>query len=610
MKKETTKPKSKLKSKTPTKKKAKAPEAPKERQKAVFREGMTLRDAAEKFGVKPKDLVRRLAAKGLYIELNDLLEEEQAAALSRVLDADIEFLSYEQELRKRAEAKASDLLPRSPVVTIMGHVDHGKTTLLDAIRSSNLVGKESGGITQHIGAYRVIFNNRPITFIDTPGHEAFTQLRARGAKATDIVILVVAADDGVMPQTKEAISHAKAAAVPIIIAINKIDKSESDADRVKQQLSKEGLLVEGWGGQTISVEVSAKEKKNLDELLEMILLLADVIEVKANPKVEAQGVVLEARLDPKKGPLATVIIQHGVLTPPAAFISGTTYGKIKALFDEHGKALKRAEPSMPVGVLGFSDVPVSGDLFQVVPNIETAKRIAAHRLSRVKKEEPQRVERVSLDELFKKIEEGAVKDLALIIKADVQGSVEVLRDILPPLGSDKIKIRIIHSATGSITESDVLLASASKAIVLGYNVQPGQKVIDLAKRENVEVRSYNVIYQLTEDIRDALAGMLEPVEREVYLGRAEIRKIFQIPRVGTIAGCYVLDGKITRNAEARVMRGQDIVVQGRIASLKRIKENVTEVAKGLECGIGLDKPKDIQEGDVIVAYIREKSRPA
>jgi translation initiation factor IF-2 len=607
MKKETTKPKPK--SKTPTKKKTKAAEAPKERQKAVFREGMTLRDAAEKFGIKPKDLVRKLASKGLFLELNDLLDEEQAAALGRALDADIEFLSYEQELRRRAEAKAADLLPRPPVVTIMGHVDHGKTTLLDAIRSSNLVGKESGGITQHIGAYRVIFNGRPITFIDTPGHEAFTQLRARGAKATDIVILVVAADDGVMPQTKEAISHAKAAAVPIIVAINKTDKPEADADRVKQQLSKEGLLVEDWGGQTISVEVSAKEKKNLDELLEMILLLADVIEVKASSKVEAQGVVLEARLDPKKGPLATVIIQHGILTPPAAFISGTTHGKVKALFDEHGKTLKRAEPSMPVGVLGFSDVPASGDVFQVVPNSETAKKIAAHRLSRVKKKEPQRVERVSLDELFKKIEEGAVKDLSLIIKADVQGSVEVLRDILPPLGSDKIKIKIIHSATGNITESDVLLASASNAIVLGYNVQPGQKVIDLAKTENVEVRSYNVIYQLTEDIRDALAGMLEPVEREVYLGRAEIRKIFQIPRVGTIAGCYVLDGKITRNAEARVMRGQDIVVQGRIASLKRIKENVTEVAKGFECGIGLDKSKDIQEGDVIVAFIREKTRP-
>jgi translation initiation factor IF-2 len=604
MKKETTK------SKTATKKKAKAAETPKEKPKAVLREGMTLREAAERLGAKPKELAEKLASKGLFLELNDLLEEETAAAIGRAINADIEFLTYEQELRKRAESKPADLSPRPPVVTIMGHVDHGKTTLLDAIRSSNIVGKESGGITQHIGAYRVIFNDRPITFIDTPGHEAFTQLRARGAKVTDIVVLVVAGDDGVMPQTKEAISHAKAAGVPIIVAINKIDKAEADIDKVKQQLSKEGLLVESWGGQTISVEVSAKEKKNLSELLEMILLLADVIELKANTKVEAQGVVLEARLDPKKGPLATVIIQHGILTPGAAFICGMTYGKVKALFDKGGKALKRAEPSMPVEVLGFTDVPVSGDFFQVVSNTETAKKIGAHRLSRIKKEEPQRAERVSLDDLFKKIEEGAMKELSLIIKADVQGSVEVLREILPPLGSDKIKIKIIHSATGTITESDVLLASASNAVILGYNVQPIQKVSDLAKTKDVEIRSYNVIYQLTEDIREALAGMLEPVEKEVILGRAEIRRIFQIPRVGTIAGCYVLDGKITRNAEARVMRGAAVVMQGRIVSLKRIKENVTEVAKGLECGIGLDKSKEIQEGDIIVAFVKEKTRPA
>ncbi|MGB7296114.1 MAG: translation initiation factor IF-2, partial [Candidatus Aminicenantales bacterium] len=603
-KKETTKPKA------PAKKKTKAAPAPKERQKAVFREGISLREAAERLQSKPKDLVKKLAAKGLLLNLNDLLDEETAAAVGAALGADIEFLAYERELHTRAEAKPEDLLPRPPVVTIMGHVDHGKTTLLDAIRSSNLVGKESGGITQHIGAYRIVFNDRPITFVDTPGHQAFTQLRARGAKVTDIVVLVVAADDGVMPQTKEAISHAKAAGVPIIVAINKIDKADADADRVKQQLSKEGLLVEDWGGQTISVEVSAKEKKNLTDLLEMILLLADVVEIKANPKVEAQGVVLEARLDPRKGPLATVIVQHGVLTPGSAFICGTTHGKVRALFDENGKTLRRAEPSMPVGVLGFNDVPVSGDFFQVVPSPETAKKIVAHRLSRVKKEEPQRDERVSLDDLFKKIEEGGAKELSLIIKADVQGSAEVLRDILPPLGSDKIKIKIIHSATGSITESDVVLASASNAVILGYNVQPGQKVIDLAKTNNVEIRSYDVIYQLTEDIRDALAGMLEPVEKEVYLGRAEIRRIFQIPRVGTIAGCYVLDGKITRNSEARVMRGQDVVGEGRIVSLKRIKENATEVAKGLECGIGLDKPKDIREKDIIVAFIKEKTRPA
>jgi translation initiation factor IF-2 len=604
MTKETPKPK------TPAKKKAKAPEAPKVRPKYVLREGMTVRDAAERIGHNSKDLIEKLASQGRLQEQNDLVDEAVAAAIGRALDADVEFLGYEQDLRRRAEAKASDLLARPPVVTIMGHVDHGKTTLLDAIRSSNLVDKESGGITQHIGAYRVLFNNRAITFVDTPGHEAFTQLRARGAKVTDIVILVIAADDGVMPQTREAISHAKAANVPIIVGINKIDKPEANVDRVKQQLSKEGLLVEDWGGQTISVEVSAKEKKNLSDLLEMIILLADVIEVKANPRVEAQGVVLEARLDPKKGPIATVIIQHGVLTTGAAFISGITHGKVRALFDEHGKPLKRAEPAMPVEVLGFSEVPTAGDFFQVVPDSDTAKKIVAYRLSKVKKEEPARPERISLDELFKKIEQGEARELPLILRADVQGSVEVLHDALPPLGSNEIKIRIIHAGTGNITESDVLLASASNAVIIGYNIKPSPKILEIAKRENVEIRSYDIIYHLTEDIRKALAGMLEPVAKEVYLGRAEIRRIFQIPKVGVIAGSYVLDGKMVRNALVRVMRGQQVVQEGRIASLKRIKENVTEVAKGLECGIGLDKSKDIQEGDIIVAYLIEKTKAA
>jgi translation initiation factor IF-2 len=602
MKKETPKPK------TVVKKKPKAEEAPKVRPKHFFAEGLMVREAAEKLGLVPRDLVARLAALGHTVELNDLVDPPTTALIAQAAGADIEFLSYEKEIQRIAKSEPADLLPRPPVVTIMGHVDHGKTTLLDAIRSSHLVDKESGGITQHIGAYRVMFNNRPITFVDTPGHEAFTQLRARGASLTDIVVLVIAAEDGVMPQTKEAISHAKAAGVPIVVAINKIDKPEANVDRVKQQLSKEGLLVEDWGGQTISVQVSAKEKKNLGELLEMILLLADVIEIKANRKVPAQGVVLEARLDPKKGPVATVIVQHGILTQSQSFISGIVLGKVRALFDESGRPLKRAEPSMPVEVLGFSGVPVAGDYFQVVPGADTMKKIIAGRISRTKKEVPAKPERITLDELFKKIEEGEAKELALIIKADVQGSVEVLRDILPPLSSDKIKIRIIHGSTGSITESDVLLASASNAIVIGYNIKPSQKVLDLAKREEVEIRSYDIIYQLTEDIAKALVGMLEPVEREVYMGRIEIRRVFQIPKVGAIAGCYVLDGRITRNAEARVTRGQEVVHEGRITSLKRLKENVNEVTKGFECGIGLDKFKDMQEGDIIVAFQREKTR--
>jgi len=602
MKKETPKPKA------PTRKKPKAEEAPKVRPKYFFREGMTVRDAAESIALSPKLLSDKLASTGTPYGPHDLIDDTAAAALGRALDADIEFLSYELDLRRRAEAKAEDLIPRPPVVTIMGHVDHGKTTLLDAIRSSHLVDKESGGITQHIGAYRVLFNNRAVTFIDTPGHEAFTRLRARGAKVTDIVILVVAADDGVMPQTKEAISHAKAANVPVIVAINKIDKPEADVDRVKQQLSKEGLLVEEWGGQTICVEVSAKEKKNLPDLLEMVVLLADVIEVKANPKVEAQGVILEARLDAKKGPVATVIIQHGVLTPGATFISGTIQGKARALFDEHGKPLKRAEPATPVEVLGFTDVPAAGDFFQVVPDSETARKILSYRLSKTKKEVPTQPEHITLDELFKKIEQGEAQELPLILRADVQGSLEVLYDTLPPLSSDKIKIRIIHGGTGGITESDVLLASASNAIIIGYNIRPSSKILEMAKLENVEIRSYDVIYRLTEDIRNALAGMLEPVAKEVYLGRAEVRRIFQIPKVGAIAGSYVLDGKMVRNALARVMRGQETVLEGKITSLKRIKESVTEVPKGLECGIGLDKTKDIQEGDIIIAYVIDKTK--
>lgn len=602
MKKETDKPKT-------TKKKAKAEKAPKVRPKFTLREGMTLKEAAEKISIKPKDLVDKLAERGMMLDYSDLIDEALAALIASIADADIVFLSYEEEVRRRAESQKDALVTRPPVVTIMGHVDHGKTTMLDAIRASNLIEKEWGGITQHIGAYSVAFNNRFIIFIDTPGHEAFTQLRARGASVTDIVVLVVAADDGVMPQTREAISHAKAAGVPIMVAINKIDRPEASSDRVKQQLSKEGLLVEDWGGEVISVDVSAKEKTNLNELLEMILLLADVLEIKANPKVEAQGVVLEARMDPKKGPVATVIIQHGTLSSGQAFISGITYGKVRALFDENGRLLKKAEPSMPVEILGYSDVPAAGDFFQVVPDLDTAKRIISHRLSKIKKEEPPRPEHFTLDELFKKFEQGDVKELPLIIRGDVQGSVEVLHDTLPPLSSEKIKIKIIHSATGSITESDVLLASASNAVILGYNVKPSQKITELAKQEKVEIRSYNIIYQLIEDIRRALAGMLEPVRKEVYLGRAEIRRIFQVPKVGTIAGCYVLDGKITRNAEVKVMRGQEVVHQGRISSLKRVKESVAEVSKGLECGISLEGFKNIQESDVIVAFVTEISKP-
>jgi translation initiation factor IF-2 len=509
-------------------------------------------------------------------------------------------------MRRQAESNKAELVTRPPVVTIMGHVDHGKTTLLDAIRSSKLVDKESGGITQHIGAYRVFHNRRAITFIDTPGHEAFTQLRARGAKVTDIVILVVAADEGIMPQTREAINHARAAGVPIIAAINKIDKPEANPDKIKQQLQKEGLLIEEWGGDVISVEVSAKEKKNIQELLEMILLLADVIEIKANPKVKAQGVVLEARLDAKKGPLATVVIQNGTLSVGETFVSGTSSGKVRALNDETGKMIKNAGPSVPVEVLGFSDVPQAGDFFQAVNSQEEAKSILGYRLARTATAEIKKPAHVTLDDLFKKIEDGEIKELPVIVKADVQGSVEVLMELLPSLSTDRVKIRIIHAATGTITESDILLASTSNAIIIGYNVKPAPKIEEMAHKENVEIRAYKVIYQLTDDIKKALVGLLEPVIKETFLGRAQVRRIYKIPKVGVIAGCYVSDGKIVRNSEIRVLRNKDVIHRGRIASLKHLKENVTEVKKDYECGIGLASFKEIQEGDIIEAFLMEK----
>ena len=597
---------------TETKKKtAKASKktAKKDPKKVQVIEGMNLKEISEIIGIKAKDLINDLRKKRFNVGGNDTLNAALMDAVSQITHIDIDLISLEEEIQKQAESKPENLVERPPVVTIMGHVDHGKTTLLDAFRESNLVQKEAGGITQHIGAYQILHNDRKITFVDTPGHEAFTQLRARGAKVTDIVILIVAADDGVMPQTKEAINHAKAADVPIIVAINKTDKPEADLDRTKQQLSQEGLLIEEWAGDVVSVDISATEKTNLNELLEMILLLNDVMEIKGNPTVPAQGVILEARLDAQKGPVATVIIQHGTLNQSEAFVSGMCFGKAKALFDENGKSVKKADLSMPVEVLGFSEVPNAGDYFQVVKDLETAKRIAQYRLSLVKKEEPTRPEHLTLDQLFKKIEEGDVKELALIIKGDVHGSVEVLTDTLPNLSTDKVKIKIYHAATGTISESDILLASASNAIIIGYNVKPQQAILNLAKEEKVEIRSYNVIYQLIDDIKKAMTGLLEPISKETYLGRAEVRMIFHIPRTGAIAGCFVTEGKITRNSEVRIIRNDEVIHKGKISSLKHLKNNVTEVKKDYECGIGIEKFKDIQEGDAIEAFIIEKVMP-
>jgi len=573
----------------------------------AIQEGTTFRQLCEQLNIKGKDLIEALTGAGFNVNINDIIEDDILPSLSEIIKKPLTIKSIEESIKNQAMADEANLVLRPPVVTVMGHVDHGKTTLLDAIRKTNVAEREFGGITQHIGAYRITYKGKPITFIDTPGHEAFTKLRARGAQVTDIVVLVVAADDGVMPQTKEAIAHAKAAGVPILVAINKIDKAEANLDRVKQQLSKEGLLIEEWGGDTICVEISAKEKKNIDELLEMITLLSEVMEIKTNRQVPAQGVVLEARLDPRRGPLATVIVQLGVLRQGEAFVSGLCSGKVKAMFDEQGRPLKQAEPSVPVEILGFSEVPQAGDLFQAVADQDTADKIIAYRRSKLKKKEgPARPEKLTLDQLFKQLEEKEKKELPLIIKADVQGSVETLCDLIPSLSTDEVKINIIHASTGQITESDVLLASASNAIIIGYNTKAPAKIQEVAKEEHVEIRLYRVIYQLIDDLKKALAGLLEPEEKEVYLGRAEIRRIFNIPRVGVVAGCYVTDGKILHNAQARVIRNDEIIYTGRIASLKHLKNSVTEIKKGYECGIVLDKFKDIEKGDIIEAFIIEK----
>jgi translation initiation factor IF-2 len=572
-------------------------------------EGVSVKKFAEDMGVRARDLIELLSRHGLDVTAADFMNAPIIHVIEKALSVKIVMKTIEEKAKACALENKENLQEKPMVVTIMGHVDHGKTTLLDAIRQSNIVDGEFGGITQHIGAYRITSKGRKITFVDTPGHEAFTQLRSRGAKVTDIVVLVVAADDGVMPQTREAINHAKAAEVPIIVAINKIDKAEADLDKTKQQLSKEGLLVEDWGGDTVSVEISAKEKKNLDDLLEMIGLVSEMQELKANPLCPAQGVVLEARLDAKKGPLATVIIQQGTLKPNDAFITGTNWGKVKAMFDENGQMIKEATLSVPVEILGFAEVPTSGDIFQVVDDVEKAKKIAQMRQSQAKKPETAGPSRLTLDQLFKKIEEGETKDLSLVIKADVQGSVEVLNDLLPNLSTEQVKIDIIHSATGAVSESDVMLASASRAIIIAYNTRVAQKIRDLAKEESVEIRTYNVIYNLTDDLKKAMTGLLEPVFEEAYLGRAEVRRIFRIPRVGAIAGCYVTDGRILRKAMVRVVRDGEVIHKGKISSLKHLKENVTEIKKEYECGIGIDKFNDIQEGDFIEAFIIEQKSP-
>ncbi|MEW6456631.1 MAG: translation initiation factor IF-2 [Acidobacteriota bacterium] len=571
-----------------------------------IREGISLRELSERAGIKAKDIIQKLFFKGIMLTVNKSLDRSLIEMISKEFNLNIEILSFEEEISLEIEEKPEDLRPRPPVVTVMGHVDHGKTTLLDYIRKTRVAEKEAGGITQHIGAYKVNVKRREITFIDTPGHEAFTRMRARGTKVTDIVVLVVAADDGVMPQTVEAIRHSQAAKVPIIVAINKIDKPETNVERVKKQLSSHGIVTEDWGGNTVSVEISAKTGKGIEELLEMILLVGDLQDLKANPNALAQGIILESKLDPKKGSLGTVLIQKGTLHEGDFFLSGSILGKVRALFNENGLRVNHAGPSTPVVVMGFDEVPEIGQTFQAVKNIEKAKQIALYRKEKIKESMERVPSKITLENLFKKIEEGKFRELPVIIKADVQGSVEVVEDALLKLGSEKLKINITHSSPGAPSESDILLASASNGIIIGLNVRPPRKVVELAQQEKVEMRLYTVIYELINDIKNALAGMLQPEFREVYLGTAEVKKTFRISRVGIVAGCYVNDGKIAKNAEVRIIRENKIVFTGKIASLRRFENDMDEVKNGLECGIAIERFNDIKPGDLIEAFVREK----
>ena len=571
-----------------------------------------MRDLAEKMTVKAGDVLKRLLGRGLMATINLSLSQDLAAELAKDFGYELKMVSFEDHalMEEQLAVKGGALTARPPVVTIMGHVDHGKTTLLDAIRKSDVVATEHGGITQHIGAYTVRFKDRGITFLDTPGHEAFTLMRARGAQVTDIVVLVVAADDGVMPQTLEAISHAKAANVPLVVAINKIDKPDAKLDRVKKDLADHGLLVEDWGGDTVSAEISAKQKKGLDKLLENILAVADILrECKADASLPASGTVLEARLDKSRGPVATVLVQQGTLHIGDAFIAGTVSGKVRALFDDLGRRIKEATPSVPVEVLGLQGVPSPGDRFKVITEEWRARQIGAYRQQKQREEQLLKLSRLTLDQLFLKIQEGQVKELNIILKADVQGSIEALVKTLERLSNPQVKVRFVHTAAGAISETDVLLASSSNAIIIGFNVRPDQNARALAGKEGVDIRLHSVIYEVADEIKRAMEGLLEPTYQETALGRAEIRNTFRVPKVGVVAGTYVLDGRMVRNADVRLLRDNVVVYQGKIVSLRRFKDDVNEVKSGYECGLAIGNFNDVKVGDIIEAFKIERVAP-
>ena len=571
-------------------------------------EGITVKELSEKMGVKAADVIKRLVSKKIFATINQTLDAKLAEELARDFGSVTTQVSYEEESTQFIDTVEidADREKRPPVVTIMGHVDHGKTSLLDAIREANVAAREAGGITQHIGAYRIDYKGNLIAFIDTPGHEAFTRMRARGAKVTDIVILVVAADDGVMPQTIEAIDHAKAAKVPIIVAINKIDKPDAQIDRIKQQLADRGLLAEDWGGDTVMVPVSAKAHTNLDLLLEMVLLVAEMANLRANPARPATGNVLEAKLDKGRGPVATVLVRNGTLNVGDFVICGSVFGKIRAMFNDQGVGVRTADPSMPVEVLGLDSIPEVGDAFQAVIDTAKAKQIVMFREIRQREASLAKSKRVTLETLHDKLREGDVKELNIILKTDVGGTAEVLSDSLQKLSNDKVRLRVLRAGVGAITESDVLLATTSDAIVVGFNVRPERNAVAIAEQEKVDIRLHTIIYNLTDEIKKAMTGMLEPVYKEVYQGRAEVRDVFRITKVGTVAGCYVQDGFIKRDSDVRLLRDNIVVYTGKVDTLKRFKNDASEVKLGFECGIAITNFNDIKAGDIIEAFSTER----
>src|SRR5438477_5696491 len=581
--------------------------------KVALTEGVTVKELADKLGVKANDLMKHLLMKkGLMVSINQPLGTDLALEIAKDLDIDAEMVSFETAVEMQAIEKGGSkgTTPRGPVITVMGHVDHGKTSLLDAIRETNVAAGEAGGITQHIGAYAVEKRDRKIVFLDTPGHEAFTMMRARGAKVTDIVILVVAADDGVMPQTLDAIDHARAAKVPMIVAINKIDKPNANVERVRREVADANVLVEQWGGDVVSVEVSATKKQGIDDLLDMILLTADLLDLKATPELPAKGVVLEARKEVGRGIVATVLVQDGTLKIGDSFFAGSTYGRVRAMADERSQRVKEVGPATPVQVTGLEDVPKAGDALQAVDDDTQARMIGQMRQEKAREAAQAGSSRMSLDQLFQKMQAGTVKDLNIILKADVQGSVEVLNDTVRKLSTDEVKVNVIHSSVGAISTNDVLLASASQAIIVGFNIRPERNAAELAEKEGVDIRLYTVIYNLVDEIRSAMTGLLEPKFQEVFQGRAEVRDTFKVPKAGTIAGCMVVDGVIPRTASVRLLRDNRVIFEGKIASLRHFKNDVSEVRQGFECGIGIERFQDIKIGDVIEAFKVEQMEPA